>query len=50
MSREAIKDKNYRTVGYIEIMSDGKRKAQDVNFKTLGYYDPKRNVTQDSGY
>jgi hypothetical protein len=50
MSREAIKDKNYRMLGYIEMMSDGKQKALDSNYRTLGYYDPKRNVTQDSNY
>jgi hypothetical protein len=50
MSREAIKDTNFRTIGYIETMPDGKRKASDTNFRTLGYYDPKRNVTQDSNF
>jgi hypothetical protein len=50
MSREAIKDKNFRTIGYIETMSDGKQKALDANFRTLGYYDPKRNATQDSSF
>jgi hypothetical protein len=47
MSRQAIKDKQFRTIGYIETMSDGKQKALDPQFRTLGYYDPKRNVTQD---
>lgn len=50
MSRETIKDKNYRTLGYIETMPDGKKKAMDSNYRTLGYYDPKRNITQDSNY
>ncbi len=35
MSREAIKDKNFRTIGYIETMSDGKQKALDANFERL---------------
>jgi hypothetical protein len=48
MSRETIKDRNLRTIGYVETMSDGKQKALDVNLRTLGYYDPKRNVTQDT--
>ena len=47
MSRQAIKDKQLRTIGYIETMSDGKQKALDPQLRTLGYYDPKRNVTQD---
>jgi hypothetical protein len=50
MSRETIKDKNYKTIGYIETTSDGKKKAMDASFRTLGYYDPKRNVTQDNSY
>ena len=50
MSREAIKDKNFRTLGYIETMSDGKQKALDTNFRTLGTYDPKRNITQDTNF
>jgi hypothetical protein len=50
MSREAIKDKNFRTIGYVETMSDGKQKALDASFRTLGYYDPKRNVTQDTSF
>jgi hypothetical protein len=50
MSREAIKDKNFRTIGYVETMSDGKQKALDANCRRLGYYDPKRNVTQDANF
>ena len=50
MSRQAIKDKQYRTIGYIETMSDGKQKALDPQYRTLGYYDPKRDVTQDPQY
>jgi len=50
MARQAIKDKNYRIIGYIETMPDGKRKAVDAGFRTLGFYDPKRNVTQDKNY
>ena len=48
MSRETIKDRNFRTLGYIETLSGGKKKALDANLRTLGYYDPKRNVTQDA--
>jgi hypothetical protein len=31
-------------------MPDGKKKALDATYRTLGYYDPKRNVTQDANY
>ncbi len=50
MGKETIKDKNFRTLGYIETMSDGRQKATDANFRTLGTYDPKRNVTQDANF
>ena len=50
MSIETITDKNHRTVGYIETMSDGKKKASDKIFYTLGYYYPKQNVTQDKNF
>lgn len=50
MSRQAIKDKQFRTIGYIETMNDGKQKALDAQFRTLGYFDPKRNVTQDAQF
>jgi hypothetical protein len=50
MARQAIKDKSYNTIGYIETMSDGKQKAMDKSYNTLGYYDPKRNVTEDKSY
>lgn len=50
MSREPIKDKNYKTLGYIETMNDGKQKALNANYKTLGFYNPKTNITQDANY
>jgi hypothetical protein len=50
MSRRAIKDRSHRILGYVETMSDGRQKALDVTFRTLGYYDPRRDVTQDASY
>ena len=50
MARNAIKDKNYRTLGYIEDMPGGKQKALDANYRTLGFYDPKTDATQDANY
>lgn len=50
MAKETIKDKQYRTLGYIEDMSGGKLKAMDARYRTLGYYDPKTNKTQDAQY
>ena len=45
LSRQAIKDPNQRILGYIETLSDGRQKATAKNNRTLGYFDPKRNVT-----
>jgi hypothetical protein len=50
MSTERLQDRNYRTIGYIETMSDGRKKLMDANYRTLGYYDPHGNVTQDANY
>jgi hypothetical protein len=50
MSREPIKDRNFRTIGYIESTPDGKRKAIDSNFRILGYYNPNRSVTLDTNF
>jgi hypothetical protein len=48
MSRETIKDRNFRVLGYIETMPDGRQKALNANFRTLGYYDPRRDITTDA--
>lgn len=48
MSRQAIKDRNDRVLGYIEPLSDGRLKATDRNSKLLGWFDPHRNVTTDA--
>ena len=48
--RQVIKDKNYRVIGYIEDMADGRQKAMNANYHILGYYDPKTDVTQDAHY
>jgi hypothetical protein len=35
MSRKAIKDRNFRTLDYIETMSDGRQNALNANCRTL---------------
>lgn len=50
MTVETITDKTHRTVGYKETMLDGKKKAWDKVFHTLGYYDPKQDITQDKNF
>jgi hypothetical protein len=50
MGRRAIKDRNFRVLGYIETTPDGRQKALNANFRTLGYYDPRRDVTTDPNF
>jgi hypothetical protein len=50
MSIETITDKTQRTVGYKETMLDGKKRAWDKVFHTLGYYDLKQDLTQDRNF
>lgn len=50
MGRQAIKDRNFKILGYIEDMGGGKQKALDANYRTLGYYDPRTDKTQDANY
>lgn len=47
MSRETVRDRNDRIIGYIETLSDGRLKATNRDNRTLGWFDPKRNVTTD---
>lgn len=48
MGREAIKDSNNHTLGYIEDLGGGKLKAVDDSNRTVGYYDPQSNNTVDA--
>jgi hypothetical protein len=47
MNRQTIRDRNDRIIGYIEALSDGRLKATNRDSRTLGWFDPKRNVTTD---
>jgi hypothetical protein len=49
MSRETIKDRYLRTLGYIVTENNGRRKALDAAQRTLGYYYPSQDVTKDAG-
>ncbi|AWI86941.1 hypothetical protein C0214_00280 [Methylobacterium sp. DM1] len=49
MSRETIKDRYQRTLGYIVTEFGGRQKALDAAQRTLGYYDPQQDVTKDAG-
>ena len=48
MSRQAIKDRNDRILGYIETLANGRQKATDRSSNLLGWFDPQRNVTTDA--
>jgi hypothetical protein len=48
MRRIANKDRKSHILGYIETVSDGRQKALYASLRTLGYYDPRRDVTMDA--
>ena len=48
MSRETIKDRYQRTLGYIITEGNGRQKALDAAQRTLGYYYPQQDVTKDA--
>ena len=50
MSRETLKDRNFRIIGYIDTDSQGKKKILDPNYRVIGYFDPKANKTTDANY
>jgi hypothetical protein len=48
MPSQVIKDKLNNTLGYIVAVGSGTQKATDKSNRTLGYYDPRRDVTTDA--
>jgi hypothetical protein len=48
MARQTIKDRDFRTIGYIEEISGNRQKAMDAKFNVLGYYERQRDVTTDA--
>jgi hypothetical protein len=50
MSHKAIRDRNFRILGHIETTPDGQERALDSRVKTLGHYDPRRNITTDANF
>jgi hypothetical protein len=50
MSRQIIKDRDFRIIGYIEDISGNRQKAMDAKFNVLGYYDHQRDVTTDAHF
>jgi len=50
MSKEYIRDNNYKVIGSIDTDSSGKQVGYDVNFHRVGEYDPKTDKTRDSNF
>jgi hypothetical protein len=48
VARQTIKDRNHRTIGYIEDVGGGKLKGMDAYMRTVGYYDPRADKTYDA--
>lgn len=50
MTRQTLQDDRYRTIGFIDTDSNGKKTLLNPRYQILGFYDPKQNVTQDARY
>ena len=50
MSKQVLKDAQFRIIGYIEDRSDGTQVGKDAQFRIVGYYDPKTNKTKDAQF
>jgi len=48
LSRQVVKDRNDRILGYIETLANGRQKATDRNSNLLGWFEPQRGVTTDA--
>jgi|LakMenEpi03Aug12_release.lakeMendotaPanAssembly.Ray.scaffolds.fasta_scaffold1769483_2 SpoVK/Ycf46/Vps4 family AAA+-type ATPase len=51
MERQILRDANLQIIGYIDPPDpEGRRRALDRHMRTLGYYDPKADMTYDASY
>lgn len=50
MSRQTLKDAQFRIIGYIDTANDGKQTARDAQFRVVGYYEPSTNQTKDAQF
>lgn len=48
--RQTLKDARFRVLGYLDTDSDGGQALSDAQFRRLGTYDPKTNVTKDAQF
>lgn len=47
MIQQKLTDAQNHIIGYIDTASDGKQTGKDARFHTVGYYDPRSNMTRD---
>jgi hypothetical protein len=50
MATQTLKDSSHRTIGYVATQPDGRQILEDARHTRLGYYDPKRNTTEDASH
>jgi hypothetical protein len=50
MSRQTLKDAQFRIIGYIDTADDGRQTARDAQFRIVGYYEPNTNQTKDAQF
>jgi hypothetical protein len=50
MSKQYIRDNNFRVIGSIDTLPDGKQRAYDANFRSVGTYDCSADSTYDANF
>jgi hypothetical protein len=50
MSKEYIRDNNFRVIGSIDTLADGRQRAYDANFRSVGTYDCRADRTYDANF
>lgn len=50
MTKQVIKDRRFRIVGYIETKDNGDKVIKDYRFRILGYYKKNLDQTQDAHF
>ncbi len=50
MQKTTLKDKEFRTIGFIETKDNGDKVLKDRNFVILGFYDAEFNCTKDRNF
>ncbi|KXU87161.1 hypothetical protein CR51_36010 [Caballeronia megalochromosomata] len=50
MSKQYIRDNQFRVIGSIDTLPDGKQRAYDARFRTVGTYDCRADRTYDASF